>query len=746
MPTEVEFRKIQHRATVEPVSHKNDLIKYGRIGLTIAALFAAIWIAVANSDREAIARTASQINPGILAAAFATSLIAALIASVRLLVTARQFGYRISFREAIAAMSLGQVAGALFFQLAGQLIARSAWLAGSQVPLSGTVMVTGYERLSALVASALLASAGAFFLFGGIHWNVGESGMEPVRLALGVAAVLVFGAWLAWGELARSTLALLTPKIIGLFGINLGLSILIQAATMEGYILLARMLNPSLDLLSLSAATSLVMFAASVPISLAGWGVREMSAVAALGAIGLTAESSVLVAILIGALSMAAAGLLSLTAISLTRTQTSSAETAPRRDYSTFLDVAVPLIAGSALFFQIFVPVNSGVLNVNLADPFVFLGAGIFAVHCVTVVSPRWRLPGLFVYVALATLALTLSYIHGVVEIGWTVWASTNKFFGWFVLLCYGATGALIAWRASNGRELVIKTMAATGAAVIAVEVTAQVLARCHIVAALPYATIPMSGFSQNRNAFSFLLLLCVAGLLSIQWRGRYLLIGVLAGGLALSGSRAAYIAVCVVLIVALWKKAIGLGQLAKTAGVAAAVVGAVLVIPEIVLRIELAFAQGIDSLSLTTQLIPYPNMSEPSSNDQRMQALSDAWTMFLENPIFGAGLGVFFEQTRRAGNAIVIHSVALWLAAETGLVGLLIFCAAPFRVFFDHWRSAAGDKSSLLLILLLTAFAVMSVPHEILYQRGFWLLFGAALVVPVLGDQAEAAQSSRQP
>jgi hypothetical protein len=35
------------------------------------------------------------------------------------------------------------------------------------------------------------------------------------------------------------------------------------------------------------------------------------------------------------------------------------------------------------------------------------------------------------------------------------------------------------------------------------------------------------------------------------------------------------------------------------------------------------------------------------------------------------------------------------------------------------------------LLILIISGFAVMSLAHELLYQRTFWLLLGVAMAMP---------------
>ena len=62
----------------------------------------------------------------------------------------------------------------------------------------------------------------------------------------------------------------------------------------------AHTLSPQTSIPNLIAASAIVMFATSVPISLAGWGMREMSAVVGLGAIGVPAHAALTAAVMIG--------------------------------------------------------------------------------------------------------------------------------------------------------------------------------------------------------------------------------------------------------------------------------------------------------------------------------------------------------------------------------------------------------------------------------------------------------------
>jgi len=84
------------------------------------------------------------------------------------------------------------------------------------------------------------------------------------------------------------------------------------------------------------------------------------------------------------------------------------------------------------------------------------------------------------------------------------------------------------------------------------------------------------------------------------------------------------------------------------------------------------------------------------------------------------------------AGVPLMIHSTLVWLLAETGIAGTAVFLGAAWHLFSDALRRR-GDPAAVLLLLALCALAVMSLAHEMLYQRAFWLLLGAVLAMPAV-------------
>jgi hypothetical protein len=686
--------------------------------LSILLLFGAGTVVYARSDWTSVKSSLATLSSLSIAAGWSLMLAGAFLASLRLKLIAGDLGYRLSFRDSVAALSLGQLAGILFFQLVGQLMARGVFLSRRSVPVSGTIIVTGYERLAALAVSFALAIAGAVYLFGSVTVDRAEGGILIFKIVLGMATVAVCGAVFVWGRPALANLPRPTAGAFLRFSRNIALSLAIQLATMSAYVVLLRTLAPAVPLASLAAASALVMFAASLPISFAGSGMRELSAIIALGTIGVGAEASFAVAALVGLSSLSVVGLMGLSAIHHRR------RPAPTQmpEKVAQLDYALPVFAATAVFFQVFVPVDKGAINVNLADPAAILGGCLFVLHHLKKGWPRWRVPHFELYVLLASLLMVTAFVHGLERFGWTNWAFTNRLLGWFVLLAYGATGALIVGRADRqGLDLLLKAFVVAAASVVAFEAVPLVLYALGVDAVKPLIQMPFVGFSVNKNAYAFQMLLAVCAILAARWKNPMLLLGIVLLGIWFSGSRAGFVGLSAVLIVAAVMRCLAPRSTFLAFGLAGWVLLLIAAIPPLI-----TYLDGTHDFPFhVTALIVEP----PTSDRQRWQSLVEGWAMFLQHPIFGAGLGAYMNEQMRAGAPLVIHSTPLWLLAEMGAIGLAIMAAPIVRIFWREARNGRdADSAGLVLVLIVTAFGVFANVHDIMYQRAFWVLFGAAL------------------
>lgn len=634
-------------------------------------------------------------------------------ASLRLKLIAQDLGYRLSIRQSIASVSLGQVGGFLFFQLVGQLVARGAYLSARNVPMAGTVLITGIERLAAAIVSGLLAIVGALYIFNRLSI---EAGIAPIRMFAGLLVVSLAVSWFWRSQLFTAARSINSDDLKRFFR-SMAISLLVQSSTMVAYVAAAKAVAQGCTIAELAAASSLVMFAASIPISLAGWGVREMSAVAALSMIGVPKEGALLVAVLIGLISILIAFMLAWGTAGF-RNKGSSIETRPQAlstgNHQQALASALAIITASLLFFQVHLPTNSNVISVNLGDIFAILGGLLVLFSMIRLRPPVWRLSGFNVHIAACTVVITIALLNGAAAIGWTQWALVNKYTGWFILLAVLATGSLSS---TLDLDRVLRTFVIAGCAVILFSIAEMMISALGLTAYVPFFV----GFAQNPNAFAFqcLMILCAAIVLKNH---RPPLIAIAVSGLWLTLSRAGLATGVIVIISA----AISVRSTIRP--LFFGILGAAAIVVAMTALLNLSgVACDVSAASGCTRL-PIAGI-EDSSASEHLLIMKKAWALFTSHPLFGAGLGVFIQEWI-GPYPLIIHSTPLWLLAEFGLVGALVFFAPILRIFVQELRAFRNnDEAGTLLLLIIIALSAMSLFHELLYQRTFWFLLGVALV-----------------
>jgi hypothetical protein len=200
----------------------------------------------------------------------------------------------------------------------------------------------------------------------------------------------------------------------------------------------------------------------------------------------------------------------------------------------------------------------------------------------------------------------------------------------------------------------------------------------------------------------------------------------VLISALALSSSRSAWIALAAVLIVAL---AIRTRRALPSLFGGAVIVGAVAFLMAGERTLQLAELAG-----------------RRHSIDSRLALIGHGIDAFFENPLIGIGLGNSHE---RYGQ--IIHNTMLWVAAELGVIGLVIFfgfllwVAARLR---DAFASASPTHRPLVVFLILgnVSMLAFSLSVEAFYQRHWWLLFALAAVASRLAAGSRWPATGEEP
>ena len=306
-----------------------------------------------------------------------------------------------------------------------------------------------------------------------------------------------------------------------------------------------------------------------------------------------------------------------------------------------------------------------------------------------------------------------------------------NKAAGFAMLLCYAMAGALIAMRAQRrGWSMLLLTFVAVAAGLVTLDIGVTVLIRSGWTALVHFVSFQISGFSQNPNAFAFVLLLALAALITLRLPPRMhsALIAILVAGIWFSGSRAGLVTMIALIGAALVMRA-NVRPLLTGCGLGALLLAAVALLPPAI-RFLLAFFDPSIEANAAAGILDMIGREAEGSTDEHIFTIEQGLAMFASHPLFGAGLGAFIgEQVRATGTPLIIHSTPVWLLAETGLVGFAVFLAAAARIVATEWPRRAL-RPARFLILIFGVLALMSELHELLYQRGFWLLLGATLAI----------------
>ena len=684
---------------------KERLTAMGRSGPhRIVALFAitalTFGIALSAVDVETVWTAARDLSAATVLTVGGILLLGSLLATLRFWYMASDIGQHLSFRDAMIALG---------------------------APRANILLAT-YERFVAAAVSVTFAITGAWYLFGKVALDLQTGGNEFVRILLGLAAAVGMAALLGWGKILRSIPNVPRRTLIVSIVRTVILTAGIQICTMAAYVIAARALAPAISLSNLCASAAVVAFAASLPISFAGWGVRELSAVLVLGMVGLASGAALTVSILMGSLSLVAVICIAAASLFIPAKNASPGERPS--DIPDHIDIVrivqrgIPLLAATAVLFQVHVPVGTALLNVNLADPVAILGGALFVFYFGLRGTARWRLSWLNGHIVVATAVVVFSFLHGYSAVGWNDWAFNNKTLGWFVLLGYGATGALIVTASRHDFGLLLRTF--TGGAVGIVLLELALLLVDGTIGKLPrgFITLPLDDFSHNRNAFAFILLLALCCIPVTGRRSRPWLVGILLAGLWFAGSRAAWGTGAVLLVVAAYHGILRPRTIALGGAIAVAITAVMMLAP------FLSHSLIADSpFTAPDRLNVWSMVMSPSSSDiERFSSILRGFDLFLEHPIFGAGLGVYIAATKDAARPVIIHSTPVWLLAEMGLIGFLAFVIPAIRMMWTEWVRPQRDAAAKFLVLILIVFAIESSIHEMLYQRSFWLLLGAGL------------------
>jgi uncharacterized membrane protein YbhN (UPF0104 family) len=661
-------------------------------------------------------------------------------------------GFHPGWRSLFFAHSIGQVSNQIFLNIIGQSLSRAAALAADGVPFSASVIATYWERIQAAVILFLLSLVSAWYLFVNIHFDLLPAGFSllSVLATLAMVAIVVFATVLRPSGMLENLPAALRAASRQWPGAVI--TLLAHACMLGAYLSLLRGIGIARFDGEVVAALIIVMFTSSLPISFSGWGIRELSAAQALGAIGIDDSAAVACAVAIGLLYLCLVVIFAVisTLIVMRHRKKYTAQTQPAPTVASGIDWGTLgltigcMLCAMLLFFQLRIPVRGGELTANVADLIALTSLGLSPLflwqyrHALPL--PKLLLAGL----AAVTLVLAASLAYGYSRFGWTSWAFLNRGLGWLIILGYVTTGVAIAVTTDRHRRILLSTFIATGTTIAALQLSLMILALFGVKFHPDIFMLPLKAHAGNTNAFAVQMVMTssaavAAWHLGIFGRHRYLLpliLSVASAAIYFCHSRAGLGMILILLTTMLLFPA-----QSRRRGLLPALIWPVATLlvcthlHEIYGAVLRLLSDGHPSYLQNLTALLQVSIERQSGDLERWTSITDGWAMWLERPIFGHGLGAYMHHyLSTTGGPLVIHSVPVWLLAETGLVGLLAVAAtfgiAMRHAFCDMARPNTAGWAVGLLVALVTLGAA-AIVHDFFFQRSFWFLLGLLVALP---------------
>lgn len=397
-------------------------------------------------------------------------------------------------------------------------------------------------------------------------------------------------------------------------------------------------------------------------------------------------------------------------------------------------------------------------LRINATDLLLpFIGLLIF-ISLITkrTLWPQFAIKGAYIWLIGLGSILIAALLNSYYSFGeLSSWGLQNKIIGWAVLSGLFLMGS---WIGTNAKEkdmlLFFMVLAIFLLIIVCIQMALQVF-RFSTGAYLLDTELfqfPISAFMANKNSFIFLFLTSFSFLACLSTHSKnlqrlaafsYFLLPL---SFLFTGARSAFIVIPILLVLSFvlnrqnnWKKLLSL----FLSGLAICVLLSH-ILPH---KIHSLKPQNTETLTHIDAVVTGAKLNEVADDiafkgdSNRLNILHHVFGMIKEKPLLGSGLGsILITQIQENGSYIdLMDCTALWLWAETGLIGLLFFLTFYVLCFHAIWKKSRNKEAPEFTqafckatILMLITFGIMSLFHELLYTRFLWVFLGIALTLPV--------------
>jgi uncharacterized membrane protein YbhN (UPF0104 family) len=277
-----------------------------KAGISLAVLA----LVAARTDIGRIGTLLTSIESRTIIAAFVLALVQTVLTAYRWVLVTEGVGVSVGLWPALQAMLVSLLLNQCLPSFVGADAYRMYWLYRESNRLGPAVRSVLIDRMLGMIALIVMFAAGVALLFQRLGDPAVKSGLLML-LACGLGGAMAFftGDLLPKGwqrlrplrELANvsapARALMLTPRS----GITIGvMAILVHVVTAVVMFLFARNLRLPLTLLDCLLFMPPIILLSAVPISIAGWGVREGVMAGALSMIGIGTEPALALSVLMG--------------------------------------------------------------------------------------------------------------------------------------------------------------------------------------------------------------------------------------------------------------------------------------------------------------------------------------------------------------------------------------------------------------------------------------------------------------
>lgn len=414
--------------------------------------------------------------------------------------------------------------------------------------------------------------------------------------------------------------------------------------------------------------------------------------------------------------------------------------------------ILIFIAIGIQIQVTVFQSENYNGLRINLVDftlPFLGLWIGIGILLKKTKL-PEFNIkhPLLWPTVLFATLCLACLHSHLLYQ-ELNNWALLNKTIGFLILISYFLLGG---WLGNNVSKKQILTFLQIFSLFFCLFLIIQSID--YILFYTGYSSnfltneFPASGLSANKNTYVFLyfLILSLISLVDLENKHQSIFVFIIWAFVPLTylftGARAALIVAILLFPLLFVLSKVETRKLIAICALIGFILAGIFNANKILYPtsyqsqnyeiVNKAFKLQIDDTSI--------NEVSHAGDELRLKVLRDTLQMIQENPVLGSGLGSIMRQNIDPNfPGMIMDSTPLWLWAETGIIGLVIFLSFYFICLRQFWINGFKDKGdpttsqlNQFAFCMMLIFSVMCLFHELLYTRFLWFFMGLTLAYNV--------------